>query len=96
MYFATKVTLPNGNTYPPSGYLFGPYKVTLDSYQSKSGHLSHTLPIGAPLGPYTYHGYVGKPGEGVIDECQFDFTVTATSAAGGEDRETTVDRYFDE
>src|SRR4030042_6444918 len=55
---ATKVTLPNGNKYPPSGYLIGPLSVSLDPYQSKSGHLSHAIPFNAPLGWYIYPGYV--------------------------------------
>ena len=94
--FATNVTLPNGNTYPPSGYLFGPLQVTLDPYESKSGDISHTIPGTAPLGTYTYHGYVGKAGVGVIDADYFDFEVTATSAAGGGNWETMVDQDFDE
>ena len=73
---ATKVTLPNGNMYPPSGYLFGPLSISLDPYQSKSGHLLHAIPSNAPLGTYLYHGYVGNYGVGIYDECQFNFTVT--------------------
>jgi len=95
--FATKVTLPNGNPYPPSGYLFGPKEVTLNPYQSKSGHLSHTIPMGAPLGPYIYHGYIGRPGMGIIDEDQFDFEVVESPAViGPEDWQTIVDQEFTE
>ena len=97
IYFATNVTLPNGTIYPPSGYLFGPYKVSLDPYESKSGHLSHTIPGNAPLGTYTYHGYIGKAGVGIINADQFDFEVIQGSAVEGpEDWETMVDRDFDE
>ena len=93
--FATNITLPNGNIYPPSGYLFGPlFPIVLNPHQSKSGHISHNIPNGAPLGTYTYHGYVGKPGEGIIDVDQFDFEVTAGLTAGGEDWETMVDQSF--
>ena len=73
---ATKVTLPNGNWYPPSGYLFGPISVSFDPYQSKPGHLSHAIPSNAPTGTYTYHGYVGNYGVGIYHECQFNFEVT--------------------
>lgn len=91
------VTFPNGKTYPSSGYLFGPVKVTLNHYEEKSGQLSHTIPISAPLGTYTYHGYIGKPGEGVIDECHCDFEVTeAPEAVGAENWETMVDQGFSE
>ena len=75
VHFATKVTLPNGNTYPASGYLVGPKKVTLNPHQSKSSQLSHTMPGSAQVGTYTYHGYVGKPGVGVMAADQFDFQV---------------------
>ena len=97
VHFATNVMLPNGNIYPPSGYLFGPIQVTLDPYQSKSGHLSHAIPGNAPLGTYTYQGYVGKSGVGVIHECQFDFEVIESSeVVGPKDWETTVDQDFAE
>jgi hypothetical protein len=73
--FATKVTLPSGNNYPPSGYLIGPLNVSLDPYQSKSGHKSFDIPTSATLGTYTYHGYVGNYGVGLYDECTFTFEV---------------------
>ena len=98
VYFATKVKLPNGNIYPPTGYLFGPLKVPLAPHQSKSGNLSQPIPINAPLSPpsYTYYGYVAKPGVGIIDQDQFEFEVIPPSAevAGPEDWETTVDEEF--
>jgi len=93
--FATNITLPNGTIFPPSGYLFGPFPIVLNPSQSKSGHLSHTISGNAPIGAYTYHGYVGKPGEGIIDEDQFDFEVTATKqVAGPEDWKAVVDKAF--
>jgi hypothetical protein len=75
--FATKVTLPSGNKYPASGYLIGPLSISFVPYQSKSGHKSLDIPITAPLGTYTYHGYVGNYGAGLYDECRFEFTVTS-------------------
>jgi hypothetical protein len=76
VFFATKVTLPNGDKYPPTGYLTGPLSVSLAPYESKSGHKSHTIPFGASLGIYTYHGYIGNYGVGLYHECQFNFEVT--------------------
>jgi hypothetical protein len=73
---ATNVTKTDGSTYPAAGYLIGPLSVYLGPYESKSGHKSHTIPTGATLGHYIYHGYVGKVGVGLIYECQFDFDVT--------------------
>jgi len=74
-WVATKVTMPNGHWYPGSGYLVGPVKVTLTYRQSKSKHISHVIPYTAPLGTYTYHGYLGIPGA-IWDECSFNFEVT--------------------
>jgi len=74
-YYATKVTTPNGSWYPSSGYLLGPIKATLTYHESKSKYISHFIPYTAPTGTYTYHGYMGWPGD-IWDECTFDFTVT--------------------
>jgi len=95
--FATKVTLPNGNTYPASGYLFGPKEITLNPHQSKSGQLSQNIPAGAPLGTYTYQGYIGRSGVGIMDGDHFDFeVVTAPALPGPKGWETTVDQDFAE
>jgi len=74
-FFGTKVTKPDGRLYPRSGYLVGPIQVTLRMAESKSKYLSLFIPNTAPLGTYTYHGYVGRPGY-LWDECKFNFTVT--------------------
>jgi hypothetical protein len=74
--FASKVTLPSRNKYPPSGYLIGPLSISFGPYQAKSGHKSLAIPTTAPLGNYIYHGYVGNYGVGIYDECTFNFTVT--------------------
>ncbi len=70
--FGTKVTKPNG---VQTGYVWGPFQVGLDAYQSKSGHKTHTISAGFPLGKSTYHGYVDLTGMGIIAECEFDFQV---------------------
>jgi hypothetical protein len=71
--FATKATTPHGTK---TGYLMGPLEVYFSNpHQSKSGYKSHTIPGNAPLGTYTYHGYLGKYGTGIFHECQFDFEV---------------------
>lgn len=74
-FFGTKVTRPNGGWYPRSGYLVGPIEVTLRMAETKSKYLSLFIPNTAPLGTYTYHGYVGRPSY-LWDECQFNFIVT--------------------
>lgn len=72
--FASFVTLPGGNRYPASGWLDGPISVALGGNASKSGHKSHLIPMSAPLGTYTYHGYVGLVGN-LWSECTFNFEV---------------------
>lgn len=73
--FATKVKLPNGSMYPPSGYVVGPIDVTLDPGKSKAKQLLQVIPLTAPYGTYTYYGYVGKVGVGLYGQCQFNFKV---------------------
>ena len=76
VYFGTNVTLPDGDFYPDSTYLVGPVQVVLEPAGSESGHLSHFIPGDAPLGSYTYYGYIGNVEDGIIDQDFFDFTVT--------------------
>jgi len=75
--FATYVTKPGGGKYPPSGYLIGPARVSLNPYGSKSAHRSLPIPGHVPVGTYTYYGVVGTLGAGLYDKCQFEFEVTA-------------------
>lgn len=74
-YYATRVTTPHGSWYPSSGYLLGPVKITLTYHESRFKDLSLFIPNTAPLGTYTYHGYIGLPGN-IWDECTFTFIVT--------------------
>jgi uncharacterized delta-60 repeat protein len=73
--FGTKVTRPNGTQ---TGFIWGPIEVGLYGYQSRFGRKSHTIPLHFSLGSYTYHGYVGLAGKGIIAECAFDFEVVET------------------
>ena len=68
---ASQVTYPDGNEI----FLIDPLNNFFEPYQSKSWQLSHTISLTVPLGFYTYHGYVGNYGEGIYDECQFNFEV---------------------
>jgi uncharacterized delta-60 repeat protein len=74
VYFATKVKLPSGSMYPPSGFFDGPYKLWMNPHGSISGHLSHNT-SGWPLGTYIYRGLVGIPGAALFDKCEFEFEV---------------------
>jgi hypothetical protein len=68
------VTLPNGNPYGP---VYGPNSYSLPPYHSGQGRVSKRVPGVAPLGTYTYTGYVGEYPGNVWDSDEFDFEVTA-------------------
>jgi len=70
--FATKATLPNGSK---TRYLIKPTPFTLNPYQTRHFHRSQFIPNNAPLGTYTYNGYIGLPGM-INYECWFVFEVT--------------------
>lgn len=76
VYFAAKVTMPDGSSYPSSGYLVGPSLVTLNPFESKTIPFTHKIPFVAPSGLYKYRGLVGTPSEGVVDKYRFDFEVS--------------------
>jgi hypothetical protein len=71
--FGTKITKPDASQ---TGFIWGPIQVYLNPHQTKSGHKTHTIPVGFELGTYTYHGFVGRFGN-IYDECRFDFQVVA-------------------
>jgi hypothetical protein len=93
----TNVTLPNSNVYPPTGELFGPYFLILTGHESRSAHLSHDIPMTAPLGDYVYNAYVGQHPYVITNEEHFGFTVTATSHLTGPGQwNTVIDREFND
>ncbi len=78
--FVTFVTsnspLPS-KRYPNKGYLVNrtdKKRLRMNPLESKSGHVTHPISLTAPLGFYTYQGYVGWPGN--FDTCSFVFEVT--------------------
>lgn len=55
--------------------VFGPKTVTLQTGETKLGHLSHKVPDNAPLKTYTLCGRIGNyPGDIWTEDC-FEFTV---------------------
>lgn len=74
--FWTNVTLPNGNIAPSGRELLGPVTVTLGPHAFRSAHPSHTIPMGAPLGAYIYHAYVGTHPT-ADNQSDFDFDVVS-------------------
>jgi len=73
--FWTNVTVPNGNTYPSTGYLDYPMSITLTPYQTQTWPYSRRVPVKAPIGNYTFHAFVG-PDPGIVDSDDVPFSVT--------------------
>jgi len=77
------VNLPGGTPYPSTGELFGPVHLCLDAGVSQTTHLTHGVPMTAPLGTYALNTYVGAyafPGSHVVvSEAHFTFDVTTFS-----------------
>lgn len=71
----SEAILPNGSPFPGNP-VFGPYTVTLPAESTPSVHLSHMVPMGAPLGTYTYIMKIGLSEETIFARDFFDFTVT--------------------
>ncbi len=55
--------------------VFGPKGFTIGPYQTKQGHLSHKVPVNAPLKTYSLCGRVGDHPSNIWAEDCFDFTV---------------------
>jgi len=76
-----KVTLPNGSTYPATGALFGPVNTCLPAGASQNAHLTHGVPVSAPLGTYTLNAFTGSFHPTiVVSEAHANFNVTAPVA----------------
>jgi hypothetical protein len=78
----TNVTLPGGKKYPSSGELLGPYQVCLKPNESRSKAFSHTTPLSAPRGIYTYNSFIG-PYPNIWTEGRFNFEITETLVTDG-------------
>jgi photosystem II stability/assembly factor-like uncharacterized protein len=74
VYGLTEVTLPNGNPYPGNPVV-GPREIVVPPNETVSIHLTHQVPLGAPLGTYTYTGKIGTPPSTLIDRDSFRFKV---------------------
>ncbi len=69
-------TLPDGSTFPPTGALFGPVRLCLNAGASQTAHLTHGVPIFAPLGSYIFNAFTGAFPIIVVAEAHFNFDVT--------------------
>lgn len=75
------VTLTNGSTFPTAGELFGPVRFCINAFASRSIHLTHGVPVVAPVGTYVFNGFLGAYSfpslPHVVDESHFNLDVTA-------------------
>lgn len=76
--FWTNITLPNGNTWPADGTLFGPISGTIPAYGVREARLRHPIPGNAPLLTYTYNAFVGPFFGWAWNRDAFRFTVVAS------------------
>jgi hypothetical protein len=74
IYGLTEVTLPNGNPYPGNP-VFGPVYFTIGPYGMITKHVTHDVPMFAPLGEYNYTAEIGYPPNSVLDTDTFAFEV---------------------
>lgn len=71
----TRIRMPNGSYYPPTGWFGGPLSITLAAGASGSVRFTHTVPTQAPLITATYEMYLRTPAGAVVYQDSFVFTV---------------------
>jgi arylsulfate sulfotransferase len=54
------ITLADGNKFPASGELRGPFQVCLDPHATQSRTILQPIPAATPIGTYTYNVFVGS------------------------------------
>ncbi len=69
----SRLRLPNGNTFPATGWLLPPIPVSLPSLGQGEADMLHAVPITAPLITATYEAFIGSAGNLVSQD---SFTVT--------------------
>jgi len=73
-YALTEVEVPNGHTYT----IMGPVPLTMNGNAQISTNLQHNVPVGTPLGMYTYTAKLGTgPPVELMDVSIFTFEVVA-------------------
>jgi hypothetical protein len=77
-------TLPTGVTYPPQDITYGPIRLCLAGMASKVAHLTHGIPLNAPIGTYMFNAYLGaylsQEHPVLVDEDHFNFDVGTVMA----------------
>lgn len=71
----TNVRLPNGNIYPTDETLLGPVDAIIPAHATLTAQTSHSIPLIAPLGTYSYNAFLGSSFPETYAEDSFQFTV---------------------
>jgi len=71
----TRIRLPNGSYYPPTGWFGGPTTVTLTPNGTGFVRYNHPVPMQAPLVTATYEMYLRDLSGVVVHQDSFVFTV---------------------
>jgi len=79
--FWENVTLPSGATYPAGRELLGPVNVCLSAGASRTTHLTHGVPVTAPVGTYIFNAFAGAHPTPIMSEAHFNFDITAFNPA---------------
>jgi len=80
VYYWTNVILPNGNSYPPNGWLTSHYFVLRPYMDVLIPNLTQNVPGYAPAGEYLFEGHFGfRNGQHVSDSFSFAKTGLASS-----------------
>jgi len=79
--FWENVTLPSGVVYPTGRELFGPANVCLNAGASRTTHLTHGVPVTAPVGTYIFNAFAGAHPTPIMSEAHFNFDITAFNPA---------------
>jgi hypothetical protein len=91
----TGVLMPNGRPYPGNP-LLGPFRLTLQPYDTLHQQVTQAVPGNAPFGRYTYIGQVLAISHQVIDADSFPFTVMPDSGGWvGQAQVNDPDRTYD-
>lgn len=75
VWFATRLQLPGGGTYPAGGWLGGPQQLTIQPGETESVLLVHAIPGAAPLLTADYEVLVGIPNVALYDTDTLTFSV---------------------
>ena len=72
---ASRVLLPWGNPWPPTGWLAGPEFVSIPASGSGESFFQHAIPPGSPLWTFSYEVVVASLSGTLLDTLSFSFLI---------------------